>query len=238
MLHVVFRFRHNCLFAELSARHPGTTFAQWCNFRIDVIEVRSPGPEHAAALRRNLDELARAGFREVRSVEEESNTESHIVLTCAHRRGGAIEDVIERHGGLVFHPVIYRGGWEQYRFVALEDARVPALFAELRGLGEVEIVRKRKTKSSLVNSMFLSSEDLLGDLTPRQSKALAAAVEAGYYTVPRKARFQDIADRQGVPRTTYEEHVRKAEAKVIRAVAPYLSLVRGPEPEKRRLVKA
>jgi hypothetical protein len=42
--------------------------------------------------------------------------------------------------------------------------------------------------------------------------------------VPKRVTTDEIAERLGVPRTTYEEHLRKAEGKVLRAVAPYLEL--------------
>jgi len=36
--------------------------------------------------------------------------------------------------------------------------------------------------------------------------------------------FEEIARKHRVPRTTYEEHVRKAESKIFRAMAPYIRL--------------
>jgi hypothetical protein len=64
-------------------------------------------------------------------------------------------------------------------------------------------------------------------MTAKQAESLLVAVDSGYYSVPRKTRFDDIARRMGTPRTTYEEHVRKAESKVINSVAPYLSIYFG-----------
>ncbi len=34
----------------------------------------------------------------------------------------------------------------------------------------------------------------------------------------------EIANRMGVPRTTHEEHLRKAESKILTTIAPYLEL--------------
>ncbi|HZW55068.1 MAG TPA: helix-turn-helix domain-containing protein [Nitrososphaerales archaeon] len=57
------------------------------------------------------------------------------------------------------------------------------------------------------------------------------AVQQGYYQVPRKVRFGYMSERAKIPRTTYEEHVRQAESKIIQSVAPYLSLFFGREQE-------
>ena len=35
---------------------------------------------------------------------------------------------------------------------------------------------------------------------------------------------EEMANKLRLPRTTYEEHLRKAEAKVLRSMAPYLSM--------------
>jgi predicted DNA binding protein len=51
-----------------------------------------------------------------------------------------------------------------------------------------------------------------------------AALEYGYYKVPKKTTAEQIASKNKVPRTTFEEHLRKAESKVLRAMAPYVRM--------------
>jgi predicted DNA binding protein len=75
--------------------------------------------------------------------------------------------------------------------------------------------------------LIIPTSTLVSNLTARQAEALLVAVDHGYYQVPRKVRFEDISKIVNVPRTTYEEHVRKAESKVINAAAPYLSIYFG-----------
>lgn len=230
VLHVVVRFRHDCPFSRISAKYPDVPFTQWCNNRVEVLEVRTDDPARAAALREDLAALDAQGYHPVASGDDTS----HIVMTCGHPTTGTVEDRIQQHGCLVLQPIHYHGGWEQYRVVVFEEERMPALFAELQRDGEVEIVKKRRTQGPFLDGgLLLSSGDIVGDLTPRQGKALSQAVAAGYYQVPRRTRFQDIAESAGLPRTTFEEHVRKAEAKVIRAVAPYLKTVQGSGPTRR-----
>jgi len=51
-------------------------------------------------------------------------------------------------------------------------------------------------------------------LTDRQREVLQAAVEAGYYEVPRRATHRDVAERLGLSVGTVSEHLQKAEARV------------------------
>ena len=52
-------------------------------------------------------------------------------------------------------------------------------------------------------------------LTDRQREVVAAAVEAGYYEVPREATLEDVAARVDLAPSTVSDHLRKAEAAVM-----------------------
>lgn len=56
-------------------------------------------------------------------------------------------------------------------------------------------------------------------LTPRQREILDAAVEMGYYRVPRSANHDDIARRLDLSTTTVGEHLRKIEARLLSEIA-------------------
>ena len=59
------------------------------------------------------------------------------------------------------------------------------------------------------------SEDLLSPLTDRQLEVFETAVEEGYYDVPRRATHKDIAENLGCAPSTVDEHLRKAESRVV-----------------------
>ncbi len=59
------------------------------------------------------------------------------------------------------------------------------------------------------------AETLLAD---RQREALAAALELGYYELPREASHEDVAEAIGCAPSTAAEHLRKAEAKVLERI--------------------
>ncbi|GAA0254355.1 helix-turn-helix domain-containing protein [Haladaptatus pallidirubidus] len=60
------------------------------------------------------------------------------------------------------------------------------------------------------------SEDRLSSvLTDRQQEILTAAVERGYYEVPRQATIGDIADAMELSQATVGEHLQKIESRVL-----------------------
>ncbi|RDI69603.1 helix-turn-helix domain-containing protein [Halopelagius longus] len=50
--------------------------------------------------------------------------------------------------------------------------------------------------------------------TSRQEEVLEAAVDMGYYDVPRRAKLEDVAEVVGIAPPTASEHLRKVEARV------------------------
>jgi len=63
-------------------------------------------------------------------------------------------------------------------------------------------------------------ERLFSMLTERQRETPRAALEVGYYRVPREATHQEVADRLDRSDGTVGEHLRKMEAQVMAAIAP------------------
>lgn len=55
-------------------------------------------------------------------------------------------------------------------------------------------------------------------LSPRQREAATAALDLGYYEIPRDASHEDVARAIDCAPSTAAEHLRKAEAKILRTV--------------------
>jgi predicted DNA binding protein len=67
------------------------------------------------------------------------------------------------------------------------------------------------------------------DVTPRQQEALEAALDAGYYEVPRRASVSDVAGALDCATSTAGELLRRAEAGVVAAHVERRGLP-GPTP--------
>ncbi|WP_247002010.1 helix-turn-helix domain-containing protein [Halosolutus gelatinilyticus] len=61
-------------------------------------------------------------------------------------------------------------------------------------------------------------DDPAENLTDRQQEIVRTAIAMGYYDIPRDATQRDLADELGLSRGTIGEHLRRAEANLIRSV--------------------
>jgi predicted DNA binding protein len=122
-------------------------------------------------------------------------------------------------------PTIPMGGWEHYRLVGFDDADLKGLVRDLDKIGTTEVLHKKTMSEGMTDdSTLISLNSLFGQLTRKQIAALVSAIENGYYEVPKRITADDLARRFGQPRSTFQEHIRKAESKVVLAMAPYMMM--------------
>ncbi len=57
---------------------------------------------------------------------------------------------------------------------------------------------------------------IMPELTDKQHNAFKIASEQGYYEFPRKTNLHKLAKLERISRPTFEEHLRKAENKLLR----------------------
>lgn len=218
-----FKLQRESPYDELSKRHPSMTMAMWCNYEKDVLEITYGDQKNFDKLQKDLQRLTKVlGARLIRKAFTKSNVQ--LVTQhcgCANIRY-RVSPVIEKHNCLEIQPMIYNKGWEWRRVIAFSQRDIKALFKELDVFCKIEIISRQTVEVGSIRDAFLiSTADLLGGLTKKQIQALVQALESGYYSVPKKTTAKEIANRIGLPRTTFEEHLRKAESKVLQAVAPF-----------------
>ncbi len=131
-------------------------------------------------------------------------------------------------------PSVYKDGWGYFRLLTFDEDATRSLFREFGQRGPVELIRKREIALSVLpSSVWVNS--LFGELTGKQVDALLKAHRYGYYASPRQVTTESIANALGVARSTYEEHLRKAENRIMGELMPYLQLFASSEPPAERL---
>jgi len=226
MFEVTFRVQHDCPYTRFTVKHPEVRMTEWCNNRIHVIEVDVPDIETFTRIEPDLNELLLwKGGRILKKSFLAGNLQL-IVKSCRCTKiRPNISEIVERNSCLTIPPEIYYGGWEEYRVVGFRENDYKRMFQKLDQIGEVKIIQKRVAPEKIIRDTFMVSlNGVFSRLTERQVNSLIAALEAGYYQIPKKVTTTEIAGRNKVPRTTYEEHLRKAESKVLQAIAPYVRL--------------
>ncbi len=224
---LAFKLQHeNCPYNDFTKEYPTTVISHWCNWSKDVLEIsHGQDPNTSKEIRKMFRTL---GSKVIRKSLGAPSSSLQIVLqhcTC-DRLPPPTLPTIEKHNCLNLQPMVYTGGWEWYHVTAFSEADVKKLFKELeRKNCKVEITsRKAISEESVHSSLLISAGSLLNDLTEKQARALVAAIDNGYYNLPRGASAMEIARRMGVPRTSFVDHLRKAQNKLIRTVGPYVRL--------------
>lgn len=109
---------------------------------------------------------------------------------------------------VVVPPVVYdTDGAMRFSVVGTGDALGSAVDRTPDGV-DVSVRRVRSGAGTAV--------DPSAGLTERQREVVAAAVDAGYYAEPREATVADVGDRVGCAPSTAAEHLRRAEATLVR----------------------
>lgn len=228
MFQVRARILRDIPYCNLSLRHPDSVIHVWCNFERDIVETESPTAEKAAALRKDMEETLGPTLHRL-----EAQADRHLQAfgdACSHDYPAGVTRIIEGHDGLRYEPLTFRGGWQHFSFLTVVPDRIQDTLEALAVVGELEVLSKSRLESPLVSqTIIVPVETLFAGLTAKQASALNAAVAQGFYEIPRRSTVKDVAATLGVPRTTYEQHLRKAENKVMRAVAPYMRLIRQPD---------
>jgi predicted DNA binding protein len=215
-----FRVRHECPYRELSERHPDLTVREWYLSDCQVVELTAPGTP--------TDELL-AEVHDLGTVLHESVDDAglHVVTqSCLCSLEDSIIERFEAHDCLYQPPTVHRQGWEHYTVIAFDEGDVRALLHDLEADRDVEVLSKTAmTERRIPHSMLAPVDGLFEDATDRQLAALRLAIESGGYEQPRRTSLRELAARTDVARSTYEEHLRKAENKLVTNAGRFLRLV-------------
>ncbi|NHX36738.1 MULTISPECIES: helix-turn-helix domain-containing protein [Halolamina] len=191
------------------------TIELWCNEHCDLLRVHGPADGVIDYVERRVGVQDR-----VRDGEEE------LIITqdcLKQHEEGNIETYVQRHSCLLLPPLRYEHGTKRVRVLALDGQRLTELFRDLTDDFDVTVDSKRTINVPVSGSPLLRAEHLVPDLSPRQHEVLLAAWERGYYEIPREVTTAELAESFDLDRRTVENHIRRAEQKLVNAIADHLS---------------
>ncbi|MEF8915895.1 helix-turn-helix domain-containing protein, partial [Natronomonas sp.] len=200
--------------------YPDLTIREWYLSDCQVIEVTTS----EAPTEDLLDEIDDLGTILHESVDESG---LHVVTqSCLCSLEDSIIERFEEYNTLYQPPTIHRQGWEHYTVIAFDESDVRDLLNDLEADRDIEVLSKTAiTEQAIPHSMLAPVDRLFEAVTDRQLAALRLALESGYYEQPRKTSLRDLAKKTNVARSTYEEHLRKAENKLLTNAGQFLRLV-------------
>lgn len=206
---------------RLTERYPSLRIWMWCNFIQDVYEIVSDEREEFNS--------AVKEFRSIYHVLDETEVSSNVRMitqNCVCTRETTVHDNIQELEILNLMPVFYARGYEYYRLIAFRHEALTELFDRLERQGFTVEVQEKAPFNGMVSDSLVTLNSLMSSLTEKQVDAIVAAYNGGYYQTPRRVNVQTVADREKVPRTTLQEHLNKAENKLISGIIPQIMLHR------------
>ena len=235
LFEVALKVTFNAFFTELTRRFPSAKVFIWCNRENDVIEVIVRNPEDYPLV---MEEIRALNISEI--VEESSDNRRLCLIV--HKCHCMLQDTIVRHIGkldiLNIFPNLIENGWVYHRLMVFRHEDLEELLRRLEKWGWVyKILRKVPFDGFIASSLTLTADALFSGLTEKQIDAMLTAYRHGYYNLPRDTDVQTIAAKEKVPRTTFQEHLKKAENKVVAALVPYIKLYNHAPSEKRKSLK-
>jgi predicted DNA binding protein len=228
---VLFRVKYKSTLLALSERHPSLKIYTWCNRVNEVIEIEVGDPSE-------YDEVRWELAKQTKILEESGGGEIRIIeSTCYCTPYNSVSMNVDDLPILVVSPDVVVGGWSYYRVILFRHEDFAEVIRRLEAREfTVEVLRKAEVKGSLAGNI-LEADTIFSSLTGKQMDALMRAYTHGYYQLPRAADIQEIAKVERVKRTTFQEHLKKGENKIIERIIPYMRLYAGRSGDAHRLTR-
>jgi predicted DNA binding protein len=189
------------------------TVELWCNDHRDLLHVRGP----AEGVREHVE--AAVGVSDAVAHDDELLL---VTAACLRDHDDTIEPYVAANDCLLVPPIRYERGAKVVRVLALDPANLTGFYRDIAADHDVTVEAKHDRATPSRRSPLVDLDAVLPDLSPRQREALVTAFEAGYYEIPREATTADLGEALDVDRRTAEEHLRRAENKLLGALAPRL----------------
>jgi predicted DNA binding protein len=221
-------------FTDLTRRFPSASVFIWCNRENDVIEIVVRNPEEYPLVMEAIHDLR----SRIPDIIEEIIDDQRLYLNL-HKCHCMKHDTIVRHIGklniLNIFPNMIENGWAYHRLIVFRHKDLEELLTRFEKWGWFyKILRKVPFDGFVASSLTMSADALFSGLTEKQMEAVLAAHRHGYYNLPRAADVKTIAAKEKVPRTTFQEHLMKAENKLLAALIPNMKLFYNASPERKK----
>ncbi len=214
------RIRHPCPFCDFSDEFPEVEMVQWCNGSNEILQVTTRESETLNAVMKKAEKALSA-----RQLVQDGETSAALLLPCRCNTYQSISSIAEECGVWTVPPVLYDHGHENYRVLSQGKAALQKFVTEIRKHGTVEILAHQpREQLDVVRDLSVVPVHFFGGLTELQVRALVLAFENGLLEIPAKMKMDRVADGEGVSRSTFGEHLRKAQLQLLRNSYPFLKL--------------
>lgn len=226
MYKVTFDTYDQSIYSKLTNRYPKLIIRQWSLPKHQVVEFVGGSDSSGQVLEQ---------------IREHENILSSTIMgdgfyavSTSTPKDTSIQEKFRHHNCVYVPPTVYQYGSKKYSVVGFERQDIHALLQDLKQTRDITVRLKFPMETlSLPSEMPFTAETVFKDLTSRQIEAIQIALENGYYNQPRKATVKELANHTTVARATYEEHLRKAENKIMINIKQYVTELTDIELERK-----
>lgn len=150
-------------------------------------------------------------MRNNRNVENIEINENFFIILTSERNSNKYIDLFYNPAIIHLKPaIIYPDGYEEQEIVSFDRAVIENIMKVGQKLYDLKLsyIKQKKVKN-------IGVLNILPNLTEKQKEAVTFAFKEGYYTYPRNAGVQDLAKMKKRSFSTFQEHLRRAENKLI-----------------------
>jgi predicted DNA binding protein len=212
--------QHLCPFCDFSKVFPEAEIALWCNRSNEVLQITTSDPLQ-------LKEILQAAHEYLGASKIFSDDQSALTMIkdCTCSETGSVATMADEYGCWVVPPITYRDGWETHRIISPNNDSMRKLVAKINKTGEVKVLSKRsRDQLDVIRDIGVVPVHFFEGLTDRQIHTLVVAYENGLFDVPARNKMDRVAIKEGISRSTFGEHLRKAQLQLIKNSYPLLKL--------------
>lgn len=170
---------------------------------LGLIEIRGS----VGDIRRFLRKFgAQRSINSVISITNISGSKHHYKILFTEKYENMVTGLLDSYSVLYQKDIVWNG--YEYRTVVIPREEVNSLKRDLQGMGDISDFKSR----------IVDEEDYLDfyfSLSENETKILKIAYKGGYYELPKRTFLEGISSAVGLSKSTVEEHLRKAENKII-----------------------
>lgn len=157
------------------------------------------------------------GYGGVNDVAILKQSEGRARIVVNYARESSIVPEIVNSDFMPIEPVHITGG-EEYWTVLVRASVLPDVIEQMEADYDVEMnsITKVDPKESIAFTDLV--DRIHDDLSPRQRELMFEARQAGYYNWPREVSANDVAGGTDISASTFLEHIRRGEQKILQSV--------------------
>ncbi|MHB1932391.1 MAG: helix-turn-helix domain-containing protein [Thermoplasmata archaeon] len=222
------RTTHPCPYQEVSIEVPGSTMLRWFDPGRSVLLLSNRSSRGI----RKLIALVHEVFRATALALEDSEALA-LVPDLGWTDPQSIEGLAGRSGVWIVPPIVVQGESESFRVLARSQDELRAFATSLRRTGPVELLSlSSQVGLDTFRELQSTSAHLTEGMTSAQARYLVAAWDAGLFDVPSRVRWGTVSAAVGLSRSTFGEHLRKGQRRLLENSLAALRAHAGRTPER------